>query len=53
MDTKIEWEHALAVTHYDWLTGIIEFCLENILFILWRAFLGFFVFFKEQQERQF
>lgn len=26
-DAEIEWEYALAVTHYYWLTGVIEFCL--------------------------
>lgn len=38
-DSEIEWEHALAVTHYYWLTGVIEFCLENIQFIYDKSFL--------------
>lgn len=37
MDTEIEWEHALAVTHYYWLTGVIEFRLEKDSLYLWRV----------------
>lgn len=37
MDTEIEWEHALAVTHYYWLTGVIEFRLEKDSLYLWQV----------------
>lgn len=33
MDTEIEQEYALAVTHYSRLTGVIEFCPGKNLFI--------------------
>lgn len=36
-DTEIEWEYALAVTHYYWLTGVIEFCLEKKTFYLFHS----------------
>lgn len=42
MDTEIEQEYALAVTHYCRLTGVIEFCLGNKkhfhLFILGKTY---------------
>lgn len=49
MDAKIEGEHALAVTHYEWLTEVIEFCLEKIHFIYENPFL---VEKKERAEQQ-